>query len=175
MESKHIFDREVLIILPHPLSVRTAMFYSLKTQTIMFLVLSFCVPPCLLLRVAARIWHAGRVCWCRGQLPFPAAGFLHQLLCIAVSQHGRRAARQTGIAKAGGILLSQRAVRECHAPEVPSKRDGGGNRGFYCLEASNPDLPSTSPNLEYHLHCYPRGSAGIMFLASWQPFRTVAH
>ena len=80
---------------------------------------------------------------------------------------------EPGLPKRGYLLLSQPAEREHHAPEVSSKRDGGGDRGFYCLEASDPDLPSTSP-MEL-LHCYLRGPAGIKLLASWQPFRTVAH
>lgn len=134
-------------LLPHPLPADSAMFCSSKAQTVMFLVLSLRMPPLLLLWAAAlvRIWHASWVCWCCGQLPFPATGFLRQLLCIAVFQHVKRAARQTGVAKVAYLLLFQSAERE---PQRSHLREMGWWWGFYCPEAPDPDLPSTSPDLE---------------------------
>lgn len=73
----------------------------------------------------ARTWHSSWVCWCGGQIPFPAAGFLHQLLCIAVSQRGRRAARKTRVAKAGGIFYCPNLLRGSAMPQRSHPREMG--------------------------------------------------
>lgn len=82
-----------------------------------------------------------------GSFPYPLQVFsISSSALLCPSMRGEQPGKLR-LPKRGYLSLSQPAERERQAPDVPSERDGGGDGGFYCLEASDPDLPSTSPNL----------------------------
>lgn len=61
----------------------------------------------------------------------------------------------------GGVFYCHNLLRGSNRPQSWEWQSV-----FYCLEASDLDLPFTSPNLE-KLHCYLKGPAEIMLQAGW--------